>query len=316
MQGVACSYYMQRRPDSRSVQCLVNSVSLAEKRGPISCRRLSKQRRGKHAASVVVTIWILGSVIRMPCVTMALSPPLTKASRKISNGFQQRVAADPSFPMKSISELLLAAGTQLTAEWNRRGAQDFMPELDFVVAGVITAMLGKYYSMWRVAPTQKASSALKESVDVTFMGVPVPTNAFQPTMIDGRTRPTPNQRFLAIFAPMPSLFRAGFLASAMGYGFTGAIIWIRSLVLPSFVAATRNVNVVYASIYTGAFLAVVSNLRYQVLQGILEPKVIDKLRHYQATHSIITFFVRMANGFLGSLIAIVGMRYLGLQQRK
>ena len=63
-------------------------------------------------------------------------------------------------------------------------------------------------------------------------------------------------------------------------------------------------------------MALVINLRYQVLQGIIEPRFIDKLRMYPALHSSLTFIVRMGNGFLGFELAIAGMRMLGLRKRK
>lgn len=274
------------------------------------------------AASIwIVVVGFLLIALPAHTTALSLSQPISKFSRSVSNGLQQRIAADPSFVMKSFSELVLAAGSQFAAEWSQRGASNLIPELDFVVAGVLTAMAGKYYSMWRVAPTRGNvvnGSLLDEEgvVDITFAGVKVPTNAFQPKMLDGKTTPRATQRLLALFAPMSSLFKAGIIASSMGYGFTATIIWVRSMVLPNFVTATRNVNVVYASVYTGVFMAIVSNIRYQVLQGIIEPKMIDQLRKHPALHSMVTFCVRMANGFLGSVIAIEGMRCLGLQRRK
>jgi hypothetical protein len=233
----------------------------------------------------------------------------------VSKGYQQRLAADPSFPVKSVTEIFLAAGTQMAAEWNQRGASRLRPELDFVVAGVLTACYGKFYSMWRVAPTQMGQSE-SESTDATVFGCPVPTNAFQKTLLDGKTVPTFGQRALSLVAPMPSLFSAGVVASMVGYGLTALLIAVRTIAMPTCVAATRNVNVLYASLYTGAFMSIVSNLRYQVLQGIAEPKLIDRLKKFPIVHAIMLFCVRMANGLLGSTLAIAGMKMLGLQKLK
>lgn len=63
----------------------------------------------------------------------------------VRTGFRRRIKADPSFLGKSITEVLVAAGTQLMAEWNRRGASRMIAELDFVVPAVLTAVFGKYY---------------------------------------------------------------------------------------------------------------------------------------------------------------------------
>lgn len=70
---------------------------------------------------------------------------MAKWTNQLQKGYQQRVAADPTFPQKSITEVILAAGTQLAAEWNRRGADRLLPEIDFVMPGVLTAVFGKYY---------------------------------------------------------------------------------------------------------------------------------------------------------------------------
>jgi len=66
-------------------------------------------------------------------------------NKQVRNGYQRRINADPSFFGKSIVEVLVAAGTQLMAEWNRRGASRMVSELDFVVPAVLTAVFGKYY---------------------------------------------------------------------------------------------------------------------------------------------------------------------------
>lgn len=250
------------------------------------------------------------------CPSAAWSLKSTKVAQSIGTGFQQRVAADPTFPQKSITEILLAAGSQMTAEWNRRGNAGLRNEIDFVVAGVLTACYGKFYSMWRVAPTRKSQSTDGDQpTDAKVFGISVATNAFQPTLLDGETVPTLQQRLLSLIAPVPALFRAGCIASMVGYGLTALFIALRSLLIPTYVAATRNVNIIHASLYTGAFMAVVSNLRYQVLQGVIEPKV-DRYITNDALHAVTIFAVRLANGLLGSTLAIAGMKALGLQQLK
>ena len=105
----------------------------------ILCRRLLN-----HA--VIVFLLFLG----LPPLTIALQQSASSSSiqrwtQQLQTGYQRRVAADPAFASKSITEVLVAAGTQLTAEWNRRGADRLLPELDFVVPAILTAVFGKYY---------------------------------------------------------------------------------------------------------------------------------------------------------------------------
>ncbi len=72
-------------------------------------------------------------------------PIASKWKLQLQEGYRRRVAADPSFAQKSFTEVLLAAGTQFAAEWSRRGGDRLIPEADFVVPAVLTAVFGKYY---------------------------------------------------------------------------------------------------------------------------------------------------------------------------
>lgn len=264
---------------------------------------------------------------------------------QVQKGYDRRVNADPSFLGKSITEVFVAAGTQLMAEWNRRGASRMIHELDFVVPAILTAVFGKYYSMWRTAKTLDGveAGAIKSSEmgdPILFGRLPVPTNAFQPCMADGVTLPTLQQRLGSFLAPVPALFRAGTIASSVGYGIAALLVAVRSKLMPSFQTETIPVNILYASIYTGCFMAVVSNLRYQVLQGVVEPIVIDRWifsgigitqdeekndiepsgnerrQSIVVLRSFVILAVRWMNGLLGSVLAISGMRFLGLQRVK
>lgn len=85
---------------------------------------------------------VLFCLLLWPELLVAYQLPSRKWSHDLKTGYKRRVAADPSFPAKSITEVLLAAGTQLTAEWTRRGTSRLMPEIDFVIPAILTAMFG------------------------------------------------------------------------------------------------------------------------------------------------------------------------------
>jgi hypothetical protein len=178
--------------------------------------------------------------------------------------------------------------------------------------------------MWRVAKTLELESDdgtseeanNNRSKDIMLGSMPVPTNAFQQFMLDGVTRPTTPQRLGSFLAPMVPLFRAGMIASGVGYGIAALLISIRQFLFPSYVAATQGMNILHASIYTGCFMAIVSNIRYQVLQGVVEPCIDYAFRKIPLIRSVFIFGVRWANGLLGSILAIAGMRYFGLQRLK
>jgi len=265
--------------------------------------------------------------ILLLCLSSAYQSPIARLSNQVKTGYQQRVASDPSFPQKSVTEVVLAAGTQLAAEWKRRGANRLLPEIDFVLPGVLTAIFGKYYrlslSMWRVAKTidDQHSSKPKlasdeEPKDQMLFNLAVPTNAFQEYMLDGVTKPMPIQRAGSMVAPMIPLFRAGVASSAVGYGIAALLIAIRSVLFPAYVLATQSINILHASLYTGCFMAFVSNIRYQVLQGIVEPLIEHVFQKMPAVRVLLILLVRWLNGLLGSCLAISGMRFFGLQKLK
>jgi hypothetical protein len=172
--------------------------------------------------------------------------------------------------------------------------------------------------MWRVSKTLEldGQAEAETTKDVMLGSMPVPTNAFQPFLLDGVTRPKVLQRAGSFIAPMWPLFRAGVISSSVGYGMAALFIAIRSVLFPSYVALTSPMNIWYASIYTGCFMALVSNLRYQLLQGIVEPLIDSSFRRVPVLRSVLIIAVRWANGLLGSLLAITGMRYFGLQKLK
>ena len=283
----------------------------------------------------------------MPRGGFSYAPADILSSIKI--GYKQRLAADPSYLSKSILEILLAAATQFTAEISRRGYDRILPEIDFVAAGILTAVVGKYFSMWRVAKTvtenvgSMASSDKNRDNKQANWKDSIPTNAFQPTLLDGSTRPMLSSRLLALLLPMPELFRAGVIASIIGYGMTAIMIQVRAILLPDYVMPTVPVSIIGASVYTGAFMAIVSNLRYQLLQGVVEPYLIEepfrKIKAFgeslKTGHNgliglvgsllvngcdkvggFAIAIVRWGNGLLGSWMAIGGMRHFGLQKLK
>mmetsp|Transcript_50679 Transcript_50679/g.122265 ORF Transcript_50679/g.122265 Transcript_50679/m.122265 type:complete len:178 (+) Transcript_50679:446-979(+) len=177
--------------------------------------------------------------------------------------------------------------------------------------------------MWRVARTLDDSKSQSDkdtkgsSKDVLLFGrMKVPTNAFQPYLLDGITRPTIIQRLGSFLAPVGPLFRAGMISSAVGYGIGALLVQIRSMLVPDFVPLTVPINIFHACVYTGCFMAIVSNIRYQILQGLVEPCIDKAFAKVPLLRPIVIFVTRYLNGLLGSILAISGMRFFDLQKLK
>ena len=111
---------------------------------------VNQDRRKPQIPSTLLVVWTFVAIMLLSCgercfVSGYRPASLTAWSKRIQTGYRRRVAADPNFLSKSVTEVLVAAGTQLTAEWNRRGADRLLPEIDFVVPGILSAVAGKYY---------------------------------------------------------------------------------------------------------------------------------------------------------------------------
>ncbi|GMH53096.1 hypothetical protein TrRE_jg11849 [Triparma retinervis] len=81
-----------------------------------------------------------------------------------------------------------------------------------------------------------------------------------------------------------------------------------------FVSPVVGIHPLAAGIYTGSFMALVSNIRYNLLQHVMEPFIETKISGWSMRTAV--FVVRALNGFLGSYLAITGMRLVGLQRVK
>ncbi|GMH75737.1 hypothetical protein TrST_g3070 [Triparma strigata] len=208
------------------------------------------------------------------------NPPKSPLQTFISS----RSSLQTNFPLKSLSELSLAVLLQLLAEYKiRSGLPGILLAFDYVLASVLTACAGKYYSMLRTASSSSS----------TWLS-PLPL--------------LPRLRLFLLTSQ--NLFSFGFLAGLTGYTLTTFITLFRSKILHQTISL-KIVNPFHAAIYTGAFMAIVSNIRYTILQIKVEP-FIEEYFSGKVMKGII-FGVRCANGFAGSWVAIWGMRYFNIQ---
>ncbi len=231
---------------------------------------------------------------------LSLTSPLTS----LKEGYKLRSAHTKNFGLKSIYEVSLAFSLQLAAEHSVRGGWKGVAHgADFVGAALLTAVGGKYYSSWVTAPTGP-----KPRGDAS-LGVweGVPDNAFTPA--------PPAKRALALVKPVPKLFSSGFVIAFTGYTFSSVLISIRKVLIPKYESPAIPVPPLSAALFTAVFMSTVSNLRYQLLQGLVEPAV-DKAGLPETVYKGVIATLRVINGFIGSWLAVQLMRHLGLQRFK
>ncbi|KAK3223913.1 hypothetical protein Dsin_010938 [Dipteronia sinensis] len=228
-------------------------------------------------------------------------------------GFRERLLADDLFLAKVGIECGVGIFTKTAAELERR-RENFTKELDFVFADVVMAIIADFMLVWLPAPTVSLRPPLAVSagsVAKFFYGCP--DNAFQVALAG--TSYSFLQRIGAIMRNGAKLFAVGTSASLVGTGITNALIKARKVFDKSFAGKAEDVPIISTSVAYGVYMAVSSNLRYQVLAGVIEQRILEPLLHqHKLILSAICFVVRTGNTFLGSLMWVDYARWIGIQK--
>lgn len=228
-------------------------------------------------------------------------------------GFKERLLADDLFLTKVGIECGVGIFTKTAAELERR-RENFGKELDFVLADVVMAIIADFMLVWLPAPTVSLRPPLAVgagTLNKFFYGCP--DNAFQVALAG--TSYSLLQRIGAIVRNGAKLFAVGTSASLVGTGVTNALISARKAIDKSFAGEAEDVPILSTSVAYGVYMAISSNLRYQVLAGVVEQRMLEPLLHnHKLALSAICFVVRTGNTFLGSLMWVDYARWVGVQQ--
>ncbi|XP_020114347.1 protein RETICULATA-RELATED 4, chloroplastic-like [Ananas comosus] len=228
-------------------------------------------------------------------------------------GFKERLLADDLFLTKVAIECGVGIFTKTAAEWERR-RDKFPKELDFVFADVVMAIIADFMLVWLPAPTVSLKPPLALSAGpIAKFFYSCPDNAFQVALAG--TSYSVLQRVGAIVRNGSKLFVVGTGASLIGTGITNVLINIRKAFDKDFASEAEDVPVLSTSIAYGVYMAVSSNLRYQILAGIIEQRMLEPLLHNRKLAlSAMCFAVRTGNTFLGSLMWVDYARWIGIQK--
>ncbi|XP_010931983.1 protein RETICULATA-RELATED 4, chloroplastic [Elaeis guineensis] len=228
-------------------------------------------------------------------------------------GFKERLLADDLFLAKVAMECGVGVFTKTAAEWERR-RENFVKELDFVVADVAMAIVADFMLVWLPAPTVSLRPPLAFSAGpIAKFFYSCPDNAFQVAMAG--TSYSFLQRVGAIVRNGSKLFAVGTGASLIGVGVTNALINARKALDKNFAGEAEDVPILSTSVAYGVYMAVSSNLRYQLLAGVIEQRILEPLLHnHKLALSASCFAVRTGNTFLGSLMWVDYARLVGIQK--
>jgi len=164
----------------------------------------------------------------------------------------------------------------------------------------------------------KAASTSSSSV-VQFLSK-CPDNAFQ-QLIKGQKPFSLLERMGSIVKPMPQLFLVGLFSAAGGYAYTSASVAFRNwntkrqggTVERGASLGVETIGKI--SVAVGMYCALSTNARYQVVAGLIEGRVIDKVfKSRMALQSAASTFVRTGNTYLGSYWIVQYLSFLGLQK--
>ncbi|XP_042008810.1 protein RETICULATA-RELATED 4, chloroplastic-like [Salvia splendens] len=228
-------------------------------------------------------------------------------------GFKERLLADDLFLTKVGIECGVGIFTKTAAELEKR-RENFSKELDFVLADVVMAIIADFMLVWLPAPTVSLRPALAVSaggLSKLFYGCP--DNAFQVALAG--TSYSFVQRIGAIVRNGAKLFAVGTSASLVGTGVTNLLITARKAIDKSFAGEAEDIPILSTSAAYGVYMSVSSNLRYQVLAGVIEQRILEPLLHeHKLVLSAVCFAVRTGNTFLGSLMWVDYARWIGIQR--
>jgi hypothetical protein len=228
-------------------------------------------------------------------------------------GFRERLLADDLFLAKVAMECGVGIFTKTAAEYERR-RENFFNELEVVFADVVMAIIADFMLVWLPAPTVSLRPAISLSagpIAKFFYGCP--DNAFQVALAGSSYSLI--QRIGAIVRNGSKLFVVGTTSSLVGTTITNAFINARKTVDKLGADEVENVPILSTSAAYGVYMAVSSNLRYQVVAGVIEQRMLEPLLHkHKLFLSAICFAVRTGNTFLGSLLWVDYARWIGIQK--
>nr|QKY15094.1 RETICULATa-RELATEd chloroplastic-like isoform a (C2E21) [Polytomella parva] len=228
-------------------------------------------------------------------------------------GFRERLLADPSFPVKLAIELGIGVCMKIMAEYTKR-QKNFVKEADFVFANTMMAIVADFMLTWIPAPTLSYKAAAPSANPLAKIFSGCPDNAFQ--MVPPGMEPfTLAQRFGAVIRNGLKLLCVGFCASMFGVGVTNSLLAVRKIMDPTFCSPNKPQNVVGTSAAYGVYMSISSNLRYQIIAGIIEERGIEVLfkGNHQLCH-LLSLAARTGNTFLGSLLWVDFARLTGMQK--
>lgn len=191
-----------------------------------------------------------------------------------TQGFRERLLADPKFLNRLAIEEAISITTTLIAQYEKR-KENFFEELDYVVTDTLRGVVVDFFTVWLPAPTLSFLSNVDDigepgSIEALkgLLGS-IPDNAFQKNL-PGKDWNL-NHRIASVFVSGFKLAGVGFISSIGAVASSNILYAMRKLLNPNF--ATKQLNkrspILKTALVYGSFLGTSANLRYQVSEHYL-----------------------------------------------
>lgn len=238
--------------------------------------------------------------------------PLGAAIRG-STMFRNRMLADQSFLFKLLTEIAIDSGCATVAEVQKRG-DDFWNEFELymadlvvgvVVDAALVSMLAPFIQFRRATPTSGIMARFSQAVQS------LPSSVFE-AATPGRTFSV-QQRVASYFYKGIQYGAVGFGCGIIGQGIANSIMLLKRKMKKSDSDVPVPPLVKSAALW-GVFLAVSSNTRYQVVNGlerVVEGSAIAKRLPLVAM--AFTVCIRFANNTYGGMQFVDWARWSGVQ---
>eukprot|EP00741_Cyanophora_paradoxa_P024621 tig00000269_g23772.t1 len=284
------------RTSGGSVAAVLDSFP-AELRQPASSGALSPQ--------------MIAQYVRMAC-----NPALALLMKIGGPGLRSRILADHEFLYKLGIEQAIGFCSVSAAEAATRGKR-LWKELEFVLCDLMITAAANFVAVWLVAPvlslnhrSRPGSSAFTAYLDA------LPSHCFEQAAA-GSGPYTAAQRLATVFVRGGQYGVIGTAAGFIGTGATHALVALRRAVAPRSLeesSANELPPLVQNSVTLGGFMAVSSNPRYQLVNG-LEQGIERALGGNEAANKGAIALLRFANSVWGDAQWVWLSYALGLQQK-
>ncbi|KAK7281078.1 hypothetical protein RIF29_08753 [Crotalaria pallida] len=235
-------------------------------------------------------------------------------------GFRERLLADPKFLHRLAIEEAISITTMLLGQYEKR-KENFFQELDYVVTDTVRGSVVDFFTVWLPAPTLSFLSYADENAPENIYSLigllgSIPDNAFQKNPVG--TNWNLNHRVASVLLGGLKLASVGFISSIVAVASSNFIYAIRKFLNPAVVTNERVLRspMLKTAVVCACFLGVSSNLRYQIIAGLVEQRISDQFASQTFLVNMISFVTRTINSYWGAQQWIDLARFTGLQVRK